>query len=389
MGTLRAETMGRGRRTRCGPPFSALPALRPAQAALLRDWLRGHAAERRWQTLLDQAGAERLELADELLTLLLACGALQTRERFVHAQWRVERVVWADLAALQQALGLATRQEQSDQRDALAARLKTLAQQVPWLAPAARHCLDARVSDATRQARLDLLLALARWHEEQCFGLQRDFAQFARGHTKAISAGEWDWLAQHVALQELGIARFAPLLWLGGTLTLGTACGRIDVAAAGLCGLPAALLAAPVQVQAPQGYWLIENRASFERQALAAAPGTCVVWLPGQPPTSWRQAMAWLIAAAPAPARISCDPDPAGVAIALTAGALWDAAGLPWQPHAMEAAAWRQAPQLPLTAHDRDWLTRLLARTDLPAPLRALCLALEQGGHKAEQEAWL
>jgi hypothetical protein len=99
--------------------------------------------------------------------------------------------------------------------------------------------------------------------------------------------------------------------------------------------------------------------------------------------------MAWMIAAAPAPARISCDPDPAGVAIALTAGALWDAAGLPWQPHAMEAAAWRQAPQLPLTAHDRDWLTRLLARTDLPAPLRALCLALEQGGHKAEQEAWL
>lgn len=44
----------------------------------------------------------------------------------------------------------------------------------------------------------------------------------------------------------------------------------------------------------PRRYWLIENRASFERQALAAAPGPCVVWLPGQPPQSWREAMQWL-----------------------------------------------------------------------------------------------
>ncbi|WP_238526553.1 GGDEF domain-containing protein [[Acidovorax] ebreus] len=32
----------------------------------------------------------------------------------------------------------------------------------------------------------------------------------------------------------------------------------------------------------------------LERQALAAAPGPCVVWLPGQPPQSWREAMQWL-----------------------------------------------------------------------------------------------
>ncbi|WP_287803764.1 hypothetical protein [Diaphorobacter sp.] len=70
--------------------------------------------------------------------------------------------------------------------------------------------------------------------------------------------------------------------------------GCIDVAAAGLCSLPTRLFGAPAQVRAPRRYWLIENRASFERQALAAAPGPCVVWLPGQPPQSWREAMQWL-----------------------------------------------------------------------------------------------
>mgnify|MGYP000959705958 CR=1 FL=1 len=70
--------------------------------------------------------------------------------------------------------------------------------------------------------------------------------------------------------------------------------GCIDVAAAGLCSLPTRLFGTPAQVRAPRRYWLIENRASFERQALAAAPGPCVVWLPGQPPQSWREAMQWL-----------------------------------------------------------------------------------------------
>lgn len=389
MSALRTEATARGRRTRHGPPFTALPALRPAQTALLRDWLRSHAAERQWQTLLDQAGPGRLELAEELLVQLLECGALHTRERFVNAQWRVERVVWADVAALQQALGLATADARAAARDALTQGLRALAEQAPWLESAARHCLDARTGDATRQSRLQLLEALQRWQQEQRFGLQRDFALFARGHTKAITATEWDWLQAHVALESLGIARFAPLLWLGGQLRLHTPTGSVDVAATGLCGLPTQAFTAELRAQPPQRYWLIENRASFERQALGAAPGTCVLWLPGQPSSGWREAVQQLLQAAPAPADISCDPDPAGVEIALNAGSLWQARGLPWRAHRMGRADWEAAPAIALTPQDRQWLQRLQGRAEVLPELAQLCADLLETGRKAEQEAWL
>ena len=369
--------------------LQAVEALRPAQQALLRDWLRGDASQRRWQTLLDAAGPDRLELADALREQLLACGALQARERLARGQWQVEHIVWADLAALQQALGLRDAATRAADQLALARDADALALHAPWLQGAVQDLASGRYAEATRRARLQLLQALADWQAEQRFGLQRDFAQFARGQTKAISAGEWDWLARHIDLAARGIARFAPLLWLGGTLSLHAPQGRVDVAAARLCGLPVELFAAPTEALAPERYWLIENRASFERQALGAAPGTCVVWLPGQPPTSWQQAMAWLITAAPAPAQISCDPDPAGVAIALTAGALWSAAGLPWQPYRMDRSDWENAPAIALTAEDGQWLARLQARADLPEPLARLCADLRATGRKAEQEAWL
>ena len=111
---LRTQPNGNRRRTRHGAPWTSLPTLRPAQQALLCDWLRADAAERQWQSLLDIAGAQRLELAEGLLDLLLHAGALHTKERFIHAQWRVERIVWSDVAVLQEAVGLrsaATREE--------------------------------------------------------------------------------------------------------------------------------------------------------------------------------------------------------------------------------------------------------------------------------------
>ncbi|WP_287964863.1 hypothetical protein [Diaphorobacter sp.] len=112
MTALRTQPNGHSRRTRHGAPWTSLPTLRPAQQALLCDWLRADAAERQWQSLVDIAGARRLE-------------------------------------------------------------------------------------------------------------------------------------AQ-------GIARFAPLLWLGGALTLNAPRGCIDVAAAGLCSLPTRLFGAPAQVRAPR-----------------------------------------------------------------------------------------------------------------------------------------
>lgn len=114
-----------------------------------------------------------------------------------------------------------------------------------------------------------------------------------------------------------------------------------------------------------------------------------VVWLPGFPPGWWQEGMRQLLAGAPAPAEIACDPDPAGIAIALQAAALWEAAHLPWLPFAMQRDDLLTAPRRkPLTDHDRQQLARLLARP-LPLPLRQLADALLELGEKAEQEAYL
>ena len=111
--------------------------------------------------------------------------------------------------------------------------------------------------------------------------------------------------------------------------------------------------------------------------------------MPGRPSGDWQQATAWLLAQAPAPADISCDPDPAGVDIALTAGALWQAAQQPWRCTHMAAAYWAQGTTRPLNAHDERLLAQLLARPDLPTDLLQLCAHMQAQACKAEQEGWL
>ena len=99
--------------------------------------------------------------------------------------------------------------------------------------------------------------------------------------------------------------------------------------------------------------------------------------------------MRHLLAAAPAPAEIACDPDPAGIAIALQAARLWEASNLPWLPFAMhrdDLLATRQ--RKPLTEHDRQQLSQLLAGK-LPPVLSQLAATLLELGEKAEQEAYL
>lgn len=393
MTTLRVEQSSRLRRTRslASGLSCTLPELRPRQMELLKDWLRSHAAERNWQSLLDEAGRERLDVADELLERLLLAGNVTAVESRENNQWLVKRVRWSDIAALQTAAGLRTAAAAKASREAIHDELQSIVEDTPWLESAARHCLETRLSDSVREARLTLLRALDAWHREQRFGLRRDFEQRARERTKSITLSEWKWLEEHVPLESLGIARFAPMLSVGGTLCLQNARGTISVAAAGMCALPMRLLSEQgLSVsEAPQRYWLIENRASFERQCADAPEGTCVLWLPGRPSDSWRDAVQQLLRLAPAPADISCDPDPAGVEIALTAGALWQEAQLDWRAHGMLHDAWKHAPHIELTAEDLKWLDRLDARSDLPPELRQLCAEMRQHRSKAEQEAWL
>lgn len=391
---LRVEAQGKHKRIRRAElPFSALPPLSASQQGVLRQWLGSDALERRWQSLLDTAGVAHLDTADTLLHRLLNAGAVAVKEEFVHGQWRPWRVVWTDLQALQRAVGVATQAERQANKADLTTGLQGLAQEHPWLAEAAQACLTGPAP--VQAARATLLQALATWHLEQRSGMRQDFALHARTHTKAISPGEWDWLERHIALEAVGIARFAPLLLIGGALTLHTPSGPAgggDLALHGLhfVGLPCGQFAPPLAVRAgPESYWLIENRASFERQARRVEAGVCIVWLPGRPGSDWLAAVRWLLQAAPAPATISCDPDPAGIQIAATAGRLWDEARLAWQAKHMAPAVWQNGKTLALTDYDRRVLSELQAQPDLPTGLAELREYLHTSGRKAEQEGWL
>lgn len=389
---LEVTPSGKHKRTRrSSEPFAELPALSTAQHSVLRAWLKSHAQERNWQSLLEAAGVSHLDAAQELLPLLLNAGAVAVKEELVHTQWRPWRVVWTDLDALQRAAGIATRTERQADRCRWVEQLQALAEEHDWLAAAVQSCLRGQLSASAQAARTELLIALVQWKQEERQGLRQDFALAARGHTKALTATEWDWLEQHVPMESLGIARFEPLLYLGGALGLRDAergaQWRLD--ATGFVALPCRKLAAPLTVcKVPSHYWLIENRASFERQVLRLDSDVCIVWLPGRPGHDWQTAMRWLLQAAPAPAVISCDPDPAGIQIALTAGALWHAAGLSWRADRMAPQEWLGGATLPLNAYDLRVL-EALEHTPLPAELATLRDALLQHRCKAEQEGWL
>ena len=163
----------------------------------------------------------------------------------------------------------------------------------------------------------------------------------------------------------------------------------MDLAALPFVTLPGEALERLLAVQpAPERWWLIQNRASFEKQAARLPPGTLLVWIAGRPTRAWTAALDRLLALAPAPAAISADADPAGIEIALAASQPWVSRGLPWQPEAMQAARLSHPHARALGAYDRATLERL-GGIDLPPMLAALRDAMQACGLKAEQEGWL
>lgn len=364
-----------------------LPPLDADERPLLLDWLRGSAATRKWQSLLETAGPARIELAQRLSDLALKAGLCTRRERFEKGRWRPVELCWVELEALQAALGLGTRSERNARLAALASRLQALMAD-DLVGEAAQALAESRMATAAAEARAALLEALSAWVADGGQGLRQDFA-LRLGHTKAVGDGEWQWLARHFDLPALGVGVFAPTLTLAGDLGLAWAGGRVDLGVLPFATLPVPALLAAQRVEAPPArWWLIENRASFEKQAARRAPGDALVWIAGRPTRAWRDAMARLLALAPGPAAISADADPAGIEIVLAAAAPWVAAGLPWAATAMEPARLDRAGALPLGAYDRSVLQRLAAQ-DLPPALAALRDAMRERAVKAEQEGWL
>ncbi len=111
-----------------------------------------------------------------------------------------------------------------------------------------------------------------------------------------------------------------------------------------------------------------------------------MLWLPGFPPSWWNEAVTHLLAIAPAPAEIACDPDPAGVAIALQAGAIWEASGLDWQPWQMGVESLSALPSTqPLSDWDRQRIGQL-QESAMPAALSELLDFMSANNRKGEQE---
>ncbi|RMX06903.1 DUF2399 domain-containing protein [Corticibacter populi] len=385
-------------RRRAGEVPQALGLLGREDRDLLKAWLRRDNQTSKRQTLLEAAGATGLEQAEALCDRLLREGWIARRERLVGGSWQWEAIIWLDLGGLKQLLGVGSRSQREQYRGQALCQARAWLPQVgdAALGAAMAQAIDAleqeaAIQVATLQRRLGLLQALRGWCERGEQGTRRDFALQAADRTKGIGAADWRWLEQFFALEALGVSAFLPLLSLSGTGRLQSTAGSIDLPAVSLLALPLADVLALTACTAPTCWWLIENRASFERQCLQRAqPGACIVWLPGRPSPGWQRAMAHLLRLAPAPLRISADIDPAGVDMALTMGRLWQRQGLEWRCSHMDEADLEAARQLwPLNAYDHALLERLLADAGLPPELRRLCEAMRRLGRKAEQEGWL
>lgn len=379
----------RRRRHRPGAP-ATIDTLPEEWKSLAAHWV--HRASKiatacRWNTLAADAEPQRYTLAQQLLEHLLEMGWVVLIEERRHGAWWPSRIEFLHMPQLRQALGLPDTDAQRQQWEQRRTEL-VHGDEPGWAALIAE--LDALPAQRA-SARAELLLALRRWRAEERCGTRRDFAQFARDTTKSVTDAEWRWLEHATDLAAYGIERHTPLLLLAAPLRLRMPTGLIDLGCSPdfLAVTPACLTIAQLDGNTLERWRLVENLTSFERVVRRREAGTGVVWLPGYPPGGWQTAMRRLLALAPCAAEIACDPDPAGIGIALAAGALWNETGLRWQPWRMNVDLLARLPRRQaLSAIDRDMLDRLQALA-LPADLAELAAWMHTHGEKGEQEGYL
>lgn len=391
---MRVESISRDKRRRLSDTFDAqaLSLLPSEQRILLKEWLKNSAQTRRWDALLKQAGPGRIEMAEMLADALAACGAALLEERFERAAWRTTTLIWRDYESLCAAMGMTTRVAR---RIAFSSAWDA-AQNTAWHYAALSDAYLA-LRDAPPEwgkSRLDLLIKLNHWLSTGQSGTRREFALFARGHTKRISHAEWGWLSECADLAECGIERHTPAFWLSGEVELDLGGRHLDIGAVGdfIALTPDTIQRITGASTHAQYYRLIENRTSFENVVRQGHAGNAeiAIWLPGYAPSWWRAAMEKLLKVLPRPARISCDADPDGAQIAMNAGELWNACSLRWEPYAMSASdASDSAGKLPLSDHDIRLAQTLLVNPALPPELGKLLRWCLDHGSKAEQENWL
>lgn len=383
---LDQRPLPRRRRRYCPGPPQPLAVLPAEWQDLLAQWVR-RGGNSRWETLKKDAGVFRQQAAQSLLDWLLRHGWAAVEEERRLGDWWPLRVELREMAALRAALGL-------PDGDDLAVRWADLRGRLEARTDAeSAQAIDALDNMPAQRAidRGGLVLALLQWRDAERSGTRRDFALSAREDTKDITEAEWRWLDEQLDLAAFGVERHTPLMLVAAALELEFPHGRLNLAAApDFCALTPVTLASASAAHGKVRQWLlVENRTSFERMARARARDTGVLWLPGYPPHWWQESVARLLALSPAPALIACDPDPAGIAIAMVAAGLWRQAGLhfePWKMSAADLGALRK--HRPLTERDKTHLHQLLDEP-LPPMLEELAGVMLQCGEKGEQEGYL
>lgn len=354
---------------------------------LLARWVQ-RGGNSRWETLRMDAGTTRVQMADALLDWLLRSGWAAVSEQWKLGAWWPQHVEMLNLPQLRVALGLRDKEDEAQRWQEIRASLQTLGNPTISLAVLALDALPVQRA----LARQDLIFKLYDWQVQQQCGTRRDFALFARGDTKSVSDSDWSWLESTLDLAEFNIERHTPLLLIAAPLRLHLPYGQLDLAA---CPDFAALTPATIQAAtATSGtiarWQLVENRTSFERVAKKREAGTGVIWLPGFPPGWWSEAVGRLLDLAPASAQLACDPDPAGIAIALKTSELWRERKLDWRPWKMAAADLAALRvRKPLTEGDKLQLAALRQDSIIPALLSELLEWMLEHDEKGEQEGYL
>lgn len=351
---------------------------------LAADWLRDSSERVRWERVLGRAGPTRATLAQHVLDALLEAGWIIVDEaRDARGHWCPVTFAWVDRARCAVALGLPD--------VAALRRAAAVAARASYRDPRLDALADGLAGRAPTLAlrRFALLRALDIWLAQGRHGTRRQFALAASGDSKGLAEADWRWLDDSLGLASLGIDAHAPGLWLRAPLRLQLPTGMLDLhTLADPLALTPATLEAVSAVEGSVARWrVVENRTSFEQAARARGQVDGVFWVPGFAAPWWRTAAIALMRHAPAPVRIACDPDPAGIRIALAVGATCEAAGLAWRPWRMrreDLAA--LARRKPLGDYDRAELARLETDPQARRRFAGLLDAMRSDGEKGEQE---
>lgn len=383
--TLRLHKKRRRYADNTPSPLATLPA---EWRELLVQWLR-LGGNSRWETLLKKAGIAQKTTAETLLEWLLNNGWVVVDEVRQHGDWWPYRVELQNQKTLRHQFGLPDMDDVTMHWQSLRSELQVEAENNVHLHTALATLDGMPLNRAINRAML--VKFLLTWEADERVGTYRDFSLYARGATKEISKTEWDWLDTHFDLTELNIEQHTPLLMISADLTLRNTQGEMQLK---ISPDFAALTPTTVSnIQSASGnisaWILVENRTSFERIARKRQAYEAVVWLPGFPPSWWQTAMRHLLSIAPAPAQVSCDPDPAGIAIALSVIRLWQSLDLHADAFYMDVRYLENIAQpQTLNQYDQQLLEQLLSQ-DLPNTLYELATYIKTNQIKGEQEAYL